>query len=181
MKTFISVLLIVTVMTGCSAMYAPKASEPEVAKVVLTHKFQFHNATVNLSELIDADGAYHTQNELQTMLNDKLRKLLEAKDLLTEDSRANTLEIHVNYERRFVGDKTPIPSSALAYPAYAYTIDITDHGKRLTGMKQEKKQFKGGLAMSKQVVTKSLNDKRYEQTFINAVAKDIFKSIESLR
>ncbi len=180
MKTLSFMLLFLTIMTGCAATQVLKTSKPEAAKVVLTNKFQLTNVSLDLSELIDAGTAYHTQEELQEMLRKALKKLLAEKNLITDDKRANSLVIHVNYERRFVGDKTPIPSNALAYPHYAYRIEVMDHDKALTGVTQDTKRFKGGLAMSKQVITKSLNDKRYENTFINAVAKDIFRSIQSL-
>ena len=181
MKRLGVVLLFLAIMTGCSATQEPKAAKPEVPKVMLTNKFQLQTATLHLSELIDAEPSYHTEKELQELLNMQLKRLLENKKLLTEDKRANTLVITVNYERRFVGDKTPIPSSALAYPSYSYAIDVMDHDKLLTKATQKKKSFKGGLAMSKQVITKALNDKRYENTFINALARDIVKSIQALQ
>ncbi|RUM62523.1 MAG: hypothetical protein DSZ03_06560 [Sulfurimonas sp.] len=180
MKTLGVLLLFLVIMTGCAATQTPKTAQPEAEKVVLSNKLQFHNLTFKLHELVDVDATYHTQAELQAMVQSKLQKLLEAKHLLTDDPRANTLVIKVNYERRFVGDKTPIPSNALAYPSYGYRIDVMDGDTLLTSIVQDTKNFRGGLAMSKQVVTKSLNDKRYENTFINAVVKDIFKSIESL-
>ncbi len=181
MKRLGIALLFLAVITGCSATQEPKVAKSEAPKVVLSNKFQLHNATLHLSELIDAEASYHTEKELQELLNMQLKRLLENKKLLTQDKRANTLVITVNYERRFVGDKTPMPSHALAYPSYAYSIDVMDHKKLLTGMTQKKKSFKGGLAMSKQVITKALNDKRYENTFINALARDIVKSIQALQ
>ncbi len=181
MKRLGVALLLIAIMTGCSAMQEPKAVKPDTPKVTLSNKFQFQKATLHLSELIDMDAAYHTEKELQELLNRQLQRLLENKKLLTEDKRANTLVIKVDYERRFVGDKTPIPSSALAYPSYAYSIDVMDHDKRLTNVTQKKKSFKGGLAMSKQVITKALNDKRHENTFINALARDIVASVQALQ
>ncbi len=181
MKTLILALLFVAVMTGCSAAYAPKSVKSDVPKVILTHKFQLPDATLHLSELIDAEASYHTEKELQELLNRQLKGLLKNKKLLTEDKRANTLLITVEYERRFVGDKTPIPSSALAYPSYAYTVTVMDKDKVLTAATQKKKRFKGGLAMSKQVVNKLLHDKRNENTFISALARDIVKTIQALQ
>ncbi len=181
MKTLGLSLLFLAIMTGCTSTQAPKASKPEEVKVVVTDKFQFNGATLHLSELIDADVVYHTEHELQEMLNNKVKSLLEKKKLLTQDKRGNSLVVNVNYERRFVGDKTPFPSNSLAYPSYGYSIKVMDNDKLLTSVEQDKKSFKGGLAMSKQVVAKSLNDKSYENTFVNALAEDIFKSIQSLR
>jgi len=178
MKSLGVVLLFLAIMTGCSATKAPEVAEP---KVMLSNKFQFQNATLHLSELIDAEVSYHTEKGLQSILNRQLKRLLESKKMLTEDKRANTLVITVNYERRFVGDKTPLPSSALAYPSYAYRIDVMDQETPLLHTMQQKQSFKGGLAMSKQVVTKSLNDKRDENIFINALARDIVKSIQALQ
>ncbi len=181
MKTLGLSILFLAIMTGCTSTQAPKASKPEVAKVILTDKFQFNGATLHLSELIDADVAYHTERELQEMLNSKFRSLLENKNLLAQDKRGDTLVVNVSYERRFVGDKTPFPSSSLAYPSYAYSIKIIDNDKPLASIEQDKKGFRGGLTMSKQVVAKSLNDKSYENIFINGLANDIFKSLQALK
>jgi len=186
MKNFsLKVLLIALVIgiTGCATPTTPTDTKKAVTKekAKISKKFQFYKADLSVTQLIDPDANYHTDKELERLLNEKLHHLLKQNNLLSTQTNTNFLMINATYERRFVGDKTSIPSSSLSYPSFKYTIDIKSHSKTLVKIEKKKFSFKGNLALNKQVIAKKLNKKTDEIQFINALADSIFKDIKNLQ
>ncbi len=177
MKKLSLSLLLVAIMVG---IIGCGKNSPSTPKIKATEKFQFTNAKLNLSQLVNTKIVYHTQEELETIFNNKLTKLLKDNELLSSNSRMNSLVINANYKRRFVGDQTPIPSDSLAYPNYSYTIDVMNNDQSIGIIKRDNLTFKGGFTMNLQIIAGTLRDKKYELEFIEALANKIFKDIENL-
>ncbi len=172
--SLVILLFVLTIfITGCG-------SQPSVPKVETTEKFQLGNVTLILNEKVKTDIVYHTQSELEQLLNDMIVKGLTKKELLSTDSTMNILKIDVVYKRRFVADETPFPSDSLAYPFIDYKINIMDDTKLLTEINQEDLTYKGGFTMNLQVIAGTLRDKKYELEFIQAVANKIVDDIAKL-
>ncbi|MCF6330614.1 MAG: hypothetical protein L3I99_03595 [Sulfurimonas sp.] len=170
-------LLFIAIMvgvTGCGK------NTPTVAEKKVTKKFQFSNAKLNLTQAIETEIEYHTQKELEIILNGKLTKLLEDNKILSENTQMNTLVINVNYQRRFVGDETSMPSDSLRYPKYSYSIEIIDTNKSINTINKNNLAFKGGLKMNLKVIAGTLRDKKYELEFIDALANTIVEDIKNL-
>ena len=186
MKNFsLKVLLIALVIgiTGCTTPSTPTTQTTPVTTKIekkISKKFQFYKANLDVTQLIDSDKKYHSDKELELLLNEKLRSLLEKNNLLSTKIDANFLMIDAVYERRFVGDKTPIPSNSLSYPSFEYTIDVKSHSKSLIKIQKSKFPFKGNLTLTRQIIAKKLNLKADEIQFIDALANSIFNDIKNL-
>lgn len=167
-------MAIILGVTGCGS------NGPAVPKIIATEKFQFSNAKLNLSQLVKTEIVYHTEKELEDILNNKLSKLLKTNGLLSDDNNMNKLVVQANYLRRFAGDQTPIPSDSLAYPSYSYSIKIMDNKKLLGTINRNNLTFKGGFTMNLQVLAGTFRDKKYELEFIDALANTIFEDIKNL-
>jgi len=175
-KLSLSLLLIaiIVVITGCGKV------TPSTPNIQTTKKFQFTHAKLNLSQLVKTKIVYHTQEELESILNEKLTKLLNDNKLLSKNSKMNTLIINADYERRFVGDETALSTDSLAYPNYVYTIEIKDGDTSIYTIKKDKLKFKGDFAMNLQIIAGTLRDKKYELEFVEALANVIFDDINDL-
>ncbi|WP_324172046.1 hypothetical protein [Sulfurimonas sp.] len=167
-------IMIALSITGCGS------NSPTIPKIKATEKFQFSNAKLNLSQLVKTEIIYHTQRELEDILNAKLSKLLDNDGLLSDNNNMNKLIVNANYERRFVGDATPIPTDSLAYPNYSYSIKIMNNKKLLGTINKDKLTFRGGFVMNLEIIAGTLRDKKYELEFIDALANTIFKDIKNL-
>ena len=177
MKKFgLSLLLtaIMVLVTGCGS------NSPSVPKIEVTKKFRVNDVKLNLSQLVQTKITYHTREELESILKSKIIEILKKKKLLSNDSKMDALAINVNYQRRFVGDETPIASDSLAYPNYSYTIKILKENKLIGSIKKDNLTFEGGFTMNLQIVAGTLRDKKYELEFIESLANAIVNDIESL-
>lgn len=171
------------ITTKASSITSTAVQSDSIAnsQIDISKKFQFYKANLSVTQLIDLDTSYHTEKELELLLNEKLRNLLEKENLLSTHINANFLMIDVIYERRFIGDKTPIPTTSLSYPSFEYTIDIKSHSKSLTKIDKSRFSYKGDLALTKRVIGKKLNKKSDEVQFIDALANNIFEDIKNLK
>jgi hypothetical protein len=167
-------LLAVVLFTGCGS------SQPSVPKVKTSEKFKLERVSLNLTEKVKTEIKYHTQDELEQLLNDMILEELTKKELFSTDSTMNTLKIDVVYKRRYVGDETPFPSDSLGYPFIDYKINVINGTKLLTEINQEDMSYKGGFTMNMQVMAGTLRDKKYELEFIQAVANKIIDDITKL-
>ena len=177
MKTIklITVVLIILSIAGC-------ASNREVKPMVKTsEKFRVDKITLSVSQKTIPDIKYHSESEIQGLVKRQVMKLLEDKDLLTNQADANTLIINAKYMRNFVGDKTPFPTDSLAYPHYDYEIKVLDGAKELTTITRKNLTFHGGVAMNLMVMAGRLRKKTDENVFIDAFSKEIVASIEELK
>lgn len=175
LKILLAVVAIITI-SGCGA-----TGTPSVPKVKTTEKFQFEKVNLNVTQLVQPKIVYHTKEELSEMLNKKLTSLLKENNLLSTQKDMDKLVINAIYERRFVGDETPMPSDSLAYPHYTYTIDVENNSKSLIKVKKENLTFSGGFSLNLQMMAGTLRDKKYEVEFINALANAIFEDIKNLQ
>ena len=196
MKIFsFKILLIASVIgiTGCATSSSPSkpnsmiksiesssTNDLPIQKTNISQKFQFYKANLSVTQLIDSDAKYHSDKELELLLNEKLNNLLKKDNLLSTHIDANFLMIDAIYERRFIGDKTPIPSSSLSYPSYKYTIDVQNHTKSIAKVDKSKFSYKGNLSLTKRIIAKKLNNKTDEIQFINALANSIFEEIKNI-
>lgn len=202
-KLILKVLLatLIITLTGCTTPDTPEdlpnksltttnlsststSIEPKfipALKIDVSKKFQFYDINLSVTQLIDLDTSYHSDKEIAQLLNEKLRNLLKESNLLSTHINANFLMIDATYERRFVGDKTPIPTTSLSYPSFEYFIDIQNHTQSLNKIRKSKFSYRGTLKLTKQVIGKKLNSKLDEIQFINAFANSIFNEIKDLR
>ncbi len=176
-KTIIrmAALLLTLTMFGCAS-----SGPTQVSKAETTKQFRFSSVDFKFEQRIKPGIAYHTPDELKAMLNDRVTALLKEKGLLSEDAAMNGLKISVTYQRHFVGDATPFPSDALAYPTFAYKVTVTDHDRVITTAEESDLSYRGGMAMNLKVMAGALRDKKYENEFVDALANTIVERIESL-
>jgi hypothetical protein len=167
--------VVIALFSGCGG------SSP---KLPITKQFRFDGITnFNLAEPYHhASITYHTSEEMESLLNERITKFLIEKRLITSDENANTLNIYATYSRRFMGDQTPVKSDSLGYPFYSYTIEILDNnGTILRRIEIGNIQFKGDFLMNVKGLAGQLREKADELPFIDAFADTIAYSIEKLR
>jgi hypothetical protein len=173
LKVLLAIVTVINI-SGCGE------TTPSVPQVKTSTKFQFNEVNLKITQLIQPKITYHTEEELKMMLTKKLHSLLKENNLLSTQKSMNTLVINAIYERRFVGDETPLPSDSLAYPHYQYTINVKNNSKSLLKIKKDKLTYQGGFSLNLQVIAGTLRDKKYEVQFINALANTIFEDIKQL-
>ncbi|WP_026803462.1 hypothetical protein [Aliarcobacter lanthieri] len=174
---YIIVTLLVTFFVGCSS----KTAESNSPKIYVSKQLRINKINFNLNEYHKSEIVYHTRNELETLFRDDLYKKLKEKELITEDSNVDLLDINIDYVRRYVGDETPLKSDSLGYPNYNYSVIVKNNiGKELLRKDRNNLMFKGGFAMNIQVVTATLRDKKYEIQFIEALSNSIVNEIENI-
>ncbi len=190
MKKFSLKVLFITsiiVFTGCAIPSTPSSSNTHNAPTKISTKidknkqFQIYKIPLSVTQLIDSDKKYHSDKELELLINEKLIALLKKENYLTTKTDANIIMITVSYERRFVGDKTPIPSTSLSYPKFEYSIDLHNQTKSIAKIKKSKYSYKGNLALTKKVISKTLDKKTDEMQFIDALVNSIFNDIKNLQ
>jgi len=153
----------------------------DTPEVKTTKQFQFDGVNFKFNQLHTPTIAYHTPEELKKLLNDKIKSLLEDKGLLSNQETMNKLNITASYQRRFVGDATPLPTDSLSPPRYAYKIEVSNGSKVIKTVEQENLIFKGGIAMNFKILAGALRDKKYELDFIDALAIGIAEEVEGLK
>ncbi|MFA5461981.1 MAG: hypothetical protein WC274_07880 [Sulfurimonas sp.] len=170
----IGLLLVLSmgIFTGCAT------AKP---KVKTTEKFQFNNIDFLLSEKIKTDIKYHTSDELKELLKDKIIDGLIKEGLFSTKKDMNSLKIYVGYNRRFVGDETPLATDSLGYPTFEYKIDVFEDTKLLAVVNKHKIIFQGSFVMNLEVIAGTLRDKKYELEFIQALANKIVEEIVALK
>jgi len=170
----IFVVIIMTMFIGCGG------TTPNTPQLPITKQFRFDGVTFYFAETHSTEISYHTNKELEALLNAKIVGLLKEKNLFSTDSTMNVLEIRASYIRTFNGDETPFSSDTLAYPRYSYKIEITDNKNLLRVFERRSLIFKGSFLTNLEALAFSMRDKSYEVPFIDAFAKDIVENIEEL-
>lgn len=168
-------LLAMLGLVGCAS-----SGSTSMPKAETTKQFRFEAVNFKFDQLITPDIAYHTPEELEKMLNEKIASLLKEKGLFSQQEDMNKLNITASYQRRFGGDGTPIPSDALAYPRYSYKIVVQDGTKTIRSVEKDGLIYSGGMVMDLQVIALALRDKKYEIEFVDAFANTIVEQIEEL-
>lgn len=174
-KSKIYLLILVVTLTGCAT-----SGSNDAARVVTTKQFRFDAVELKFEQFSTPELEYHTPDEIEQLLNHLVRQQLEAKNLLSADPAMNELVIAAWYRRRFVGDKTPVPTDSLAYPDYAYRIDLMNGADKLATLEKNKLTFKGGFAMNLKVMAGALRDKKYELEFVEAFANSLVQQVVAL-
>lgn len=166
-----------TLFLGCGG------NSPTTPSLPVTNQFRFNGVSnFELHQIHNATIVYHTAEEIESLLNEKITKFLVEKRLLTSNENANILEISPIYFRRFVGDETSLKTDSLGYPFFGYDIKILDNNQTvLRNTNRGNLQFKGGFTMNLKVLAGQLREKEDELPFIDAFAKTITKSIEKIK
>jgi hypothetical protein len=169
--------VVIVLFSGCGGNSANTPNLP------ITKQFRFQGVDkFEFAELHHANIAYHTSEEIESALNERITKILTEKNLITNDENANILKIEAVYFRRFMGDETPAKSDSLGYPFYNHTIEILDNnGTLLRKVEAKSRQFEGGFLMNLEASTGQLREKADELPFIDAFADTITNSIEKLK
>lgn len=155
-------VLLISSFLGCAS-----SGTSSMPNVETTKQFKFSAVNFKFEQLITPSITYHTEKELATLLNNRITTLLQEKELLSKQESMNTLNITTFYQRRFVGDATPLPSDSLAPPHYAYKIEVLDGSTVIKTVERKDLIFKGGMAMNFKILTGSLRDKKDELGFID--------------
>jgi len=171
----ILVAFIMSMFVGCGG------TTPNTPQLPITKQFRFDGVTFYFAETHSTEIIYHTDKELEALLNAKIIELLKEKNLFSTDSTMNKLEIRASYIRTYVGDATPFSSDALRYPVCNYRIEITDNSTVLRVVDRRNLTYQGGFIMNLQGISASLRDKQYELKFIEAYANTVIESIEALQ
>jgi hypothetical protein len=178
MKRLLYILMLCAITAlffGCSSRSVNTPDSPA------TKQFRFEGITnFNLAEPYHhANITYHTSEEMESLLNEKITKILIEKRLITSDENASVLKIDAVYSRRFMGDQTFAKTDSLSYPFYSYTIEILDSNGTLLKKRETKiRQFnEGGFDMNLKAAAGRLRDKSDELQFIDTFAYAIVEDI----
>jgi hypothetical protein len=172
--SYLVVAILAMLFVGCGT------SQPSSPEVFVSKQLRIDKIEFNLTEYHKPEIVYHTKNELETLFKEGLFKKLNEKKLITEDKNADTVDIIIDYQRRYLGDATPLKSDSLGYPNYAYSIIVKNNGKDLLRKDRKNLIYQGGFVMNLQVIAGSLRDKKYEVDFIDALSNAITNEIENL-
>ena len=167
-------------LASCSSQHSAKSHTEKADRVKLTEQLRLNEVSLKVSQKVTPDIQYHSEEEIRKLTESGIKGYLEKANLLTADVNANSLEISIDYHRRFMGDETPIPSDSLGYPLFDYEIRFMDNDKVLTTIKKNRLQFKGNLGMNLKVMAGALRDKSYELQFIDVLARSIADNIEKM-
>lgn len=160
-------------LIGCSGAVKPT--------VELGKQFKVGQVSLTVSQRVVPDITYHSEAELQRLLSQKLSVLLEKRGLLSHQPTANALNIQIQYQRNFLDDQTPNPSSALAYPRYDYEIKVMHGIQELAQIVEKNRVFKGRFIMNIDVLAGRLDKKSDEIVFIDKLANEIVRSVEKIK
>lgn len=135
-SNILSVLLSLIILTGC-------ASSPGL-KLPADTVFSVESLKVNLTQKLQVEG-YPKQAEFTELLKQKLNASLKAKGLLADSGASNIMSVSlvVDYQRRFAGEDTPIPSKSVMSPVINYVLIVSDKGV------EKKRIVKNGLKLTK--------------------------------
>ncbi len=172
--SYLFVVILAMLFIGCGS------SQPSSPEVFVSKQLRIEKIEFNLTEYHKSEIVYHTKNELETLFKEGLYKKLKEKELITDDVNADSLEIIVDYSRRYIADATPIKSDSLGYPNYAYTVIVKNNGKNILEKNRKNLIFKGDFAMNLQIIAGTLRDKKYEIDFIDALSNAITNEIDTL-
>ncbi|MCF6345045.1 MAG: hypothetical protein L3J00_01095 [Thiomicrorhabdus sp.] len=155
-----------------------------VKKESIGENFNINIVSLTLLQQITPSITYHSEPELQRLLTKHIRKNLTLQGMFSTKPSANMLNIKVVYRRHFLDEINPTSSGALAYPIYDFDINVMQgHNKRdvLANVSQQGLLFKGRYIMNIDVEAGRLDKKSDEIVFIDGIAKEIVRSIQTLK
>ncbi|MBD5771854.1 hypothetical protein [Marinomonas colpomeniae] len=168
-------------LVGVVACSSSPSSDSSLPSIKTSEQFRIENVALNVEQLVTPDIQYHTSAEIQSFVTDGIKENLSQAGLLTQDGTMDSLSIVITYHRRFVGDKTPIPSDSLAYPFFDYVIKIKSNDKQISTISKHNLTYRGGFTMNLKVAGGLLRDKSDEIAFIDALSRSVSDTIESLK
>lgn len=171
-RTIVAIFLMV--LMGCSG----KDIKPVIE---ISDQFKVGQVSLTLLQRTAPKITYHTEAELQNLLAQKIKALLEQRGLLSHQPSANYLAIQVVYQRKFLNEQALPTSGALAYPTYDYDIKVISGMTELKRVSQKNRVFKGRFIMNIDVLAGRLKKRSDEVVFIDGLAKEIVRSVEKLK
>jgi hypothetical protein len=168
-------------LVGIVACSSTPSSDSSIPAIETTEQFRISNVSLSIEQFVTPDIQYHTDKEIQALVTDGIKNDLMAANLLSTDVAMDSLNIVITYQRRFVGDKTALPSDSLAYPFFDYVINIKSGDKKITAISKKNLTYSGGFGMNMKVAAGLLRNKTDELAFINALSESIANTIKSLK
>lgn len=174
--SFMFLLLAGLLMTGCSS--APTKSSAQALPPGV--QFAEPEITVNLTQKRQVDG-YPDQTEFARLLKEKTVVAFTENGLLATSvaEKVMTVKIEVNYQRRFAGEDTPLPSKSVMAPVIDYTIVIFDQAVEKGRIERKKLTINKGLgsnlaSMFTLGLGKEAKDEEQDmQTLANSLAREV--------
>lgn len=173
----ISSIMIITLIlfTGCGGK-----SNVDLPKI--SSKYNMGNINLRVQQFHEPEIKYHTKAELNDMFKNGLVKKLDENNFISDNSRDNVLTVGVSYQRRFLGDETPIKSDSLGAPRFTYSIEIRDkNNKTLRELIRTNQIYSGGFLFNLKIIAGQVKEKKYEKDFIEALVNKIYKDIENIK
>ncbi len=92
-------------------------------------QFSEPNVIVHLTQKITADG-YPNEAQMTKIIKDKITAELKSNSLLAGVNTESPLSVEfvINYQRRFAGEDSPIPSRSVMAPLIGHSIIISKDG-----------------------------------------------------
>lgn len=179
LKTFPLALFAVAMLSACGTT----ATKPSAQALPTGTQFSSPQIALNLSQRLTVEG-YPDQKGLKSLMEEKAATAFKAENLIAppNDPNALVVNIEVNYQRRFAGEDTPLPSKSVAQPIISYTIVISDHGVEKRRIEKSgltvTQDFSGNLAT---VFTMGLGKTaKDEEKDIQLLAQDWAQQIKAL-
>ena len=180
-KLVIKLVTASMVVLGLVACATTTKSVPNLSDVPTTEQFQITDLTVSVEQFVTPDIVYHSDSEIEQQVFTSLKSQLNDSGLYSDNSAMTALDIHVTYHRRFVGDKTPLPSDSLAYPSFDYVIKVMQGDTVLTTITRKNLTYSGGLSMNLQAASGLLRKKENELPFFNGLATSLTDTVKALK
>ena len=79
------ICLILIALTGCSSQKSTKSSVDKANRVKLTDQFKLNDISVTVTQKVTPEIQYHTEEEIQNLVESGIKKYLEKANLLTTD------------------------------------------------------------------------------------------------
>lgn len=142
-----------------------------------TIELSIKKVNLHLSQKIRSRIKYHTQSELKKILTNSLAFYLDQNMLLNKKSKYS-IELNVNYIRRFAGENKSHPTSSLAYPDFSYVLYLKKGQELVYKSKKNNITIDGGYSLNFQEKAGNLRNKNFEVEFVNTLVKMIIEDIK---
>ncbi|MCV2401730.1 hypothetical protein OFY17_02420 [Marinomonas sp. C2222] len=176
----IGIVVAVLTMVGC-ATQSSNQNAYSAPKLNTTEFFYLNSISLVTEQFVTPDIEYHSESEIEEKVSAGVRQSLSSAGLLSEDTSMTTLDVDVVYQKRFVGDKTPITSDSLAYPMFDYTITVQNGAKEVSTISRKGLTYSGDFTMNLKVAGGRLRKKSDEEVFIKALVDSISETIQSFK
>lgn len=165
---------------GCIALISGCSGNTQPEEIPMTEHFKLGKVTVELSQRIQPEIEFYSNTVVQEKIAASLKADLMKRNLLSTQEDMYTLQIDVQYQRRFVGDATSVSTDSLAYPYLAFQINVMDDDELLKTINFTKRQMTGGFTTNMKVMSAVLRDASDEDMFLESAGEIIAKEIDKL-